>query len=337
MKKTFSILITVLIGVIFVLTSCASNETVINNTNNNNPDTENFRIIKIETTSNNESTIETFLYNDNNQILENLLTTQDGTIISKIENTYNDEGKLIKKTFSVEKIITETTYTYNEQGLLAKEVWTGAEGSGVTTYKYDEKGRQISIVGTNDTPEIMDDEYYSANYTYDDKDRVIKEVTVQSHFPALTIEYTYNKQDKLVKESADSEFGDWSWESIYIYDKNGNLIKEEYSSSDNQDSTSTYKYKDGLLIESIYEGKIEYDDIVAYSKSTEKNYYDKNGKLIKKEYTNYFEFNSVKEYEEDLTTTYIYDEYGNLIEENKTGKGEFGDYDKTIKYYYESY
>ncbi len=333
-NKLHLLLILILIGSLPF--SCTSNEIITNNDNDTVDEVGNgnFRIVKIERShSDGNNTVETYSYNENNQITEYKKTTDDEVIVETI-NSYNSDGNITKKLHTEYEDTVETIYTYNELGLLIKEEWTGNEGYGITTYKYDEKGRRIWLEEINYTDAIIDDEYYSAEYHYDDKDRVIKEITVESHGLVSTHKFLYD-EDRLVKETLKNQA--WEYEKIYTYDKNGNLIKEENSSSDGEIYFVEYKYKDDLLVEVIYDYSITLDNIIGKANYTEKYYYDDNGNMIKKTHESVIMFNSQVESKENITTTYQYDENNNLIEEFESGDQGFGYYELTIKYYYEEF
>jgi hypothetical protein len=131
----------------------------------------NYRILRTEQIDpEGNTTIETYSYNENNQILINEIT-QNKNVIKKIVNVYNPDGKLIKEAKTEYVDSREINYTYDEKGNCIKEEWKGNEGYGFIAYKYDEKERMVSVEAINYTERIIDDEYYSAKYFYDDKDR----------------------------------------------------------------------------------------------------------------------------------------------------------------------
>jgi YD repeat-containing protein len=326
----------VLVSIGFIFFNCTSEISTNNNNDSENDVTSgNFRIIKIERShSDGSNTVETFSYNDNNQVVEYKKILDDKVIVETI-NTYNSDGNITKKLHTENNDTVETIYTYNELSLLVKEEWTGNEGNGITTYKYDEKGRMIWLEEINYTDQIIDDEYYSAEFHYDDKDRVIKKISVESHGLVSTYQYFYDDEDKLVKETQKNQA--WEYEKIYTYDSNGNLIKEENYSSDSELYIVEYIYEDGLLVEQIYEYSITIEKISANTKFNEKYYYDENGNMIKKEFESITIFNSEVNSEINMTNTYKYDENNNLIEEFESGDRGFGYYEVNIKYYYEEY
>lgn len=160
---------------------------------------------------------------------------------SKWDNTitfeYTDEGVLSKRT---EHITGDWTYvdrkqhefepydlisTFDEHGNLIKVESTGEEGAngnmyqqnGPGTYKntYDEEGR---LVETN---------YYTSE---DDE-------------TPLVWKYTYDQDGVLSTRWESSSKDDKGYTTTYVYDENGNLIREDTTAPDGDTTSTTYTYE----------------------------------------------------------------------------------------------
>jgi hypothetical protein len=285
-----------------------------------------------EITSEGDEKVESYSYNNNNQITEYKII-RNGKVISHTINSYDDGKLIIKKVIDDFGRSTITDYTYNEDGYLIKEEWRGGEGYGKVNYEYDNEGNMIVEERINYTEQIIDDEYYRVEISYDDEGKVIKEVAVESHGIEIITEYTYNENDKIVKIITIDSTG-WENETVYTYDENGNVLSEIYTSSDGVYSNLYYAYNDnGQLIKKYSETSGE-DQSLFFASTLEKYEYDDEGRLIKKEIHDIMKSSMLNNIDENITETYTYDENGNLIEKNikyESGKSI------NIKYYYESY
>jgi YD repeat-containing protein len=335
-KKIYKIIALLTLALILGCTGMKSNSAnqTSNDNSNNIFSTGNSRLIrKVTDSSDGYKMVETYSYNDNNQILQ-YKKTLNTKVEKQIINTYDEEYNLIQKSVIDEfGRTTKTTYTYNDKGHLIKEEWMGEEGSGIINYKYDEKGRRIMIEEINHTEEIIDDEYYKKEITYDDDGDVIKEVTVERNGIQMITDYIYNKEKQIILIKTLSNTG-WETRTTFTYSEDGLLLSEIYDSTDGIYYENYYSYNEkGLLIKFTSETSGE-DKSIYFSLITETYEYDEDGNLVKKVIHDKMESIVIKDKDDLITETYKYDEKGNLIEkliQYKDGKTI------QINYYYGFY
>lgn len=323
--------------VILMFVACSGNTSTNNNnmadnTINNDDNSAQFRIVEIVIIDNSGKQVTAYTYNDNNQMLEKKIT-HNGNFVNNIVYEYNEENQLVKKTNTYkEEVPVITTYTYDDEGYKIKEEWSKEDGgNGIKNYEYDEHGNLIMFEEINYTEDIIDDEYYKSEKTYDEKNRLIKEESLESHGLIVNTEYIY--KNDLLMEIKHTQHG-WETSEKYEYNKNGDVIKINYTDSDGTYSKEFLTYNDKhQLIEKYFEisGK---DKSIFYMEVTEKYHYDDKGNLIKKEIHNITKSTMLGDKEENTIELYKYDEYNNLIETVITVNGGNR---KTTTYKYESY
>lgn len=245
-------------------------------------------------------------------------TKSDGRLLFTKE--FDEKGKLVRK----------YVYTF----------WDVVSYDHNTTYKYDPKGnliektkiQKILNLGKRDAGyiEALGDDPINEKsfYTYDETNRIIKEVNYTfgkegfhtNDTPSNTVEYTYNEKGELIKEIGKTPNGRvtyQNYDAVYHYDKNGNKIQETKvftTSPTKSTQTTTYSYnKENQLIEESTENS----GILRNNKHL-KYEYDSNGRKTK------VLRSSQRDDKWEVSKTYSYDHNGNPI---------FGDDETTFDYY----
>ena len=190
----------------------------------------------------------------------------------------------------------------------------------ITTY--DNKGNIIEKKCFNSDGSIMK----KLTFDYNDKGNIIKLNIYKNENDEYTETYKYDENTNQIEKKCYKSDGSFMRKISIKYDDKGNKIEEVYEAKGDT-SNDIYKYDDkGNNIESgflsngtfILEFAYTYDEI---GKIKEKKCYNNDGILFIVE--NYkYDINSmiiekiVVENDEKAITTYKYDFYGNLIEEN---------------------
>ena len=295
---------------------------------------------------------------DNNknaqELLQNfqfvLVQRQSGYLLSENAHdkdvyTYNEYGLLCKS--ESENGVFE--YEYDQNKRLVKELYNG---SMTNEYEYDSKGNIIKHTSWwGSYPQ------FGYEYAYDDQGRMIREVVLRGNpdFNILelsyTTDYTYDQDDNMTSSTVTYQNGSTA-RTDYVYDENGNLIREErgavvveYVYDDkgnileekNNSTTVQYTYdQNGHLTQKISKdltsGYVNYSFIYEYDgngnviKETQESQmngpykgvtsytYDKNGTLIQKALS----YNSNGN---DYAQNFVYDSHGNLIEYTQASAG----------------
>lgn len=153
-------------------------------------------------------------YDENN----NPLRKHDWYGVIEIECDAN--GRVIKITNEDGE---EIENTYDENGRRVKRVYRYSVGNLVETYEYDAKGRCVR----------MTSEYnYSGGgssvvtWNYDESGKLLKKETVQSNGALRSLAYEYDERGNCIKETQYSSFLDEPYVISWKYDENGNKIEE---------------------------------------------------------------------------------------------------------------
>lgn len=166
-----------------------------------------------------EDTEITYTYNDKGQIIQerNSIIDDVSTKVEVYDLTYDDEGRLIKKTRSSG----DSGYTSDD---LERKYDTRGNMTFEASYKYDDLWHEISY--TYDSHNRVDKETWSLNYGDGTKD---------------TIEYRHSYSNRSDGSLVDTRTCDGQAAGEYIYDSSGKLIQgyDEY-----WDAPIQYYYKD---------------------------------------------------------------------------------------------
>lgn len=172
-----------------------------------------------------------------------------------------------------------TQYVYDTDGLLKYEIYyssnyaqTELEKNFYAEYKYDSSGNEIS------NTEVDADGYVSSKsdteYQYDDNGNIISKTVnvwfdpVNSKINSSISEYTYTYDEfgkiltETLKYAYDRNGKAYSYESMKIYDSNGNVIKEIIDKGSETETEKTYEYddKNRLICENNGRTVYEYDE-----------------------------------------------------------------------------
>jgi YD repeat-containing protein len=192
-----------------------------------------------------------------------------------------------------------TQYVYDTDGLLKYEIYyssnyaqTEFEKNFYAEYKYDSNGNEIS------NTEVDADGYVSSKsdteYQYDDNGNIISKTVnvwfdpVNSKINSSISEYTYTYDEfgkiltETLKYAYDRNGKAYSYESMKIYDSNGNVIKEIIDKGSETETEKTYEYDDKNRLICENNGRTVYE-------------YDEKNRLICEEWNN---IRTVYEYED---------------------------------------
>jgi len=196
----------------------------------------------------------------------------------------------------------KTAYTYDDAANLIKEVFTNSAGMNRTIdYTYDARGNCL----TENTFEA-EDNWSNVTRTYDEKGNMLSERTdSQYSSPDLNWylqEYTYDANSRVVRSVTTSSYDDYATTTVYTYDEQGNLVREEYDNGRGELCTTVFTHDAlGNVLTRYCSYKV--------SKFWEKYVYtyDENGN----------ELSCVNTDQLDRTSTwnYTYDENGNRIQD----------------------
>ncbi|NER00769.1 MAG: RHS repeat protein, partial [Cyanothece sp. SIO2G6] len=96
----------------------------------------------------------TYTYDDNDRLLTDVLTSEDGTTIHTITHSYDDNGNLISRVQETDGMTETTTYTWNDDDRLVAV--TTPEGNSIA-YEYDDEGIRVSATVDGETTEFLVD------------------------------------------------------------------------------------------------------------------------------------------------------------------------------------
>ncbi len=202
---------------------------------------------------------------------------------------------LCKQQIEVGSTGTQTlTYTYDSEGVLVKRRWDFSSPDGAdrtTVYSYDNAGKITKAVTSYDTGGKS-----TLTYTYDAKGNLV----ITKDDGVLLHEYEYDSRGNMTKDI----YMDTSV-TTYKYDSQNRKTERHWKNSYRDEHTATYTYNKLGQLEK--EEVVYYDDGKFDERITYLYYYDRNGRLIKKEREGGYEI------------IYTYNEDGNLVSESRSG------------------
>lgn len=143
----------------------------------------------------------------------------DGTTVTKNIEVYDDNDRLLSKTFvNADGEKSETKYTYEKDGSFTS-VWT-SNGKQHTS-KYDSHGNSIESEGLNAENQMVT---YKNEYAYDDQGRMIEQKFLTGTLG--TCKYTYDDTEHVEKEWCEFENGiTRGFDKFYFYREDGTLAQ----------------------------------------------------------------------------------------------------------------
>jgi len=136
-------------------------------------------------------------YNDQNLLIEKIITNEENLILEKHINIYNEAGKLSKQTeYGTEgEFISEKEFHYGDNGMISK----------ILTYTQSKK--------------LIDAVYYY----YDEKARVIEQKFTNRYI----IQFTYDDELNTELEERFMANGALDYQMLTFYDENKRILKQQ--------------------------------------------------------------------------------------------------------------
>ncbi|HPD01211.1 MAG TPA: RHS repeat-associated core domain-containing protein, partial [Acetivibrio sp.] len=273
-----------------------------------------------------------YTYDKLNRLVRLVNQGADGEIISSYEYTLDPSGNRIKIEENSGRVI---EYEYdNTYKLLKEAIKNPDQSTREISYTYDAVGNRLTKT----------DGEYTVNYSYDKNNRLISEGeniytydnngnTTSKKNTKETISYTYGYNNRLISVVTTNQEGTSTVE--YIYDTDGIRVGKivdgtkvsRYTVDKNTDYAKVLEERDenGALVVSYVHG----DDLISQKRGNVKSYYQYDGLGSTRALTD----NSG-----EITDTYTYDAFGNLIEKTGNTENEFlytgEQYDANIGFYY---
>jgi hypothetical protein len=187
-----------------------------------------------------------FTYDKDGNIIEIIQYNSSGKMISKENYSYNSNGDVTsfrRYDGKRDKVIYKKNYKYNNKGQKIEE--TGFDGSGQFSadFTYDSKDRLIGI------------KYYTGPkltekrvFTYSGNKRTIKVYTAEGALKS-TIIHTLNNEGQITEEIKYDNNQNELYKNIYAYNETGKAVKEKRYERGNfvYEITNVYKPSGDLL------------------------------------------------------------------------------------------
>ena len=238
--------------------------------------------------------------------------TQPSAEVTTVTDVYDSHGNLLNEQAVDGEDTTVYSYTYNTKGLVLSET----EGSKRTDYVYNSYGYPTSVIeseitgtGSNSTSTVIS----QASYTYNTVGQVL---TQTEH--GTTTSFVYDVNGNVIKTTQSD--GETTLVERVIYDENDQIVQmigaDQYSAAADGLQPNTH----GICQSNTYSNanigeRFAYDNdgnVTTYiNKANNKtvNVYDSEKRLVK---TTTYETADTET--DGLTTRYVYDEDGNLIQ-----------------------
>ena len=156
---------------------------------------------------------ETYVYDDNNRLVEENLKPH-GSSDTRMTYEYDANGNVVREVKYLYESVTEIKeYTYDVNGRLIRQVVRDKQrNSKFFDYEYDANGNVIKEVERNGKDEVV----WTTNYVYDDAMRLIHEYYTDANGNDGNIrDYVYDEKGRLIREPGYE----------YTYDALGNVVK----------------------------------------------------------------------------------------------------------------
>lgn len=167
------------------------------------------------------------------------------TTISEIQNTYDKNGILTKKTDTITTdgiVTTRREYTYTEEGnpLTAAVTYYGETTSILSSsYEYDENGNVTTEIQEYNGDVTRTD----TEYEYDEDNLILKAVKKEADGTVSSYtEYLYDENGNSIQQHSYSADGTAIGSTFCTYDESGNLLQQEIYSGETLVYRMTYTY-----------------------------------------------------------------------------------------------
>nr|MCR5527927.1 hypothetical protein [Saccharofermentans sp.] len=252
----------------------------------------------------------TYEYNENNVLISQITTNEDGDILQSFEYTIGDNNERLTCT----EIGRTVSYEYDELERLVSETVKVGDDVSVTTYTYDSNSNRISM---DRDGEVTVYEYNELGqlvsaggieYTWDNAGNLVS----QSNNGTIVASYTYDCHNRMLTATVNTSSG--TLEQSYTYDYLGNR---------------TSKTTDGVTTEFTTDLSTGYSQILKAVTDDEVIYYTRGFELIARRVgsdASYYIYDggmSVRALSDEtgsITDTYVFDAFGN--ETSRTGESE---------------
>ncbi len=249
-------------------------------------------------------------YNENNVLISQVTTNEDGDILQSFEFTIGDNNERLTCT----EIGRTVSYEYDELERLISETVTVGDEVSVTTYSYDSNSNRISMDRDGDVTVYEYNELgqlISAGdieYTWDNAGNLVS----QSNNGTIVASYTYDCHNRMLTASVNTSSG--TLEQSYTYDYLGNR---------------TSKTTDEVTVEYTTDLSTGYSQILKETSGSDVIYYTRGFELISRRaedvaayyiYDGGMSVRALSDEDGTITDTYVFDAFGN--ETARTGNSD---------------
>lgn len=188
----------------------------------------------------------TYRYSDNGDPLEELQIDEDGTVVSRKEWVYDENGNLTSYLDDLGSIVTREAYTYDENGRMTEYEYSherlfSGPYHNRTTYAYDTDGNLSQVI---EYREMSYGWIISEETVYSDYDgngnATVEQIKHHSSTATERTENTYDENGNLLSCLRYDPYGNLLQKETYQYDAEGREILQE--SYDAKEST-TYRFE----------------------------------------------------------------------------------------------
>ena len=257
-----------------------------------------------------------YIYDNNKNVTEVVISDKDGNITNRIKNEYDDNGNCLKvSSYNAHEIYTGGyEFKYDDNGNAIERISYNNYKNVTSKYarEFDERGNVIKNTDYNAKGEIIHINGYKYNsnrqkteqifysvdgkvlnierYEYDDRINLVKTSTYSdSNVLEFDVLNEYDENDVLVTVSTTVYFSDGSRDTVDIKDNEGRLLTHSRFYSDGEMwYQASYEYpSDNVYKETIFypefsnvDGRSTVIEKYPSGKTKQKTVYNKNGLLI---------------------------------------------------------
>ncbi len=249
-----------------------------------------------------------YVFDEVNRLICEKVLDKDGELVAKYEYTLGAAGERLKVEETEGDSSRTVEYKYDDVYRLVSETVTDESGTTVTSYTYDKNSNRLKKAAGEEVTE----------YSYNELNQLISETGIEYSYDlngnlisktelGKSTSYSYNSRNRLVRVTVQN--GAYVSVEEYRYDYAGNRTAKI------QEYKTTYYLVDtnGALSQVL----AEYDEngtlITSYTRADQLISQERDGQ---KSYYLYDGFDSVRMLANDeceITDTYVYDAFGNLI------------------------